>query len=181
MDNYRLSQNAKDNLRDFIKALRKQLKVEKHFSCSLPGGELHCVPTTTNVLNGNRSAFLSFDDKRRNSVVIWYYNPRQWTVSFAILLHELGHYDLNHVPQDPIHELQTELEAWEWAVEAWEYAKPVNRRFPYIWRNMLLDTHYRYSDPYIDHDERNWLDFEEEFYAEKETYRKSKSEEDNSG
>jgi hypothetical protein len=99
-------------------------------------------------------------DRRRADVLVWKYNSRMLTLSWSILLHELGHFCGEETPKStetyPIHfddvliqpfhtYIAREIEAWDWAILKWRLV-PTRRRFPFHFMNACLDSYFFTSD-----------------------------------
>lgn len=114
------------------------------------------------------------NDRRRDFQVLWVYNARQLTLSFASLLHELGHIFNDHAPvihgelrrnTDPYHVvMEQELEAWYWARTKWHLA-PIRRRWPSELEMYFIEGYGNNRRPYLNErheDLLNLMSVEEE-------------------
>jgi len=107
-------------------------------------------PTKKSLLGLVGGVHRVFKDKRYKNQIMTMYNPRQLTLSFANILHELGHeYMRHHVKTIEPHEiLEEELEAWMWARAHWPQV-PVARKFPTLYEEACLDSYTRTEDPFV--------------------------------
>lgn len=104
-------------------------------------------------------------DGRRNKMIIWVYNSRMLTVSFAILLHELGHHygeqtswtkeGERHNQDWGFGNVEDELLAWDWAISKWDLV-PLRTSFPYWYMCACLSS---YFDAYDEEGPNTWSIF----------------------
>ena len=91
-----------------------------------------------------------FHDKRYKNKIVTWYNTRQLTVTFAAMLHELGHEYLNHthIYDGFDQKLESEIEAWDWAHAHWNQV-PVRRRWPILYEEACLNSYAMHLDPFV--------------------------------
>lgn len=165
------------DLESFLEALKECVTIHKGRVYSKVWGiDFIAVPSYTEYKYLSRSAFHYPQDRRFNRQIEWFYNPRQLTYSYAVLLHELGHFVLRHDLSDDnmVSELSDEIEAWEWAMSKWHLV-PLRTRFPQYLMEMLLHTYFRNNDVFVEED---FIELEEIFYGEEKELRNYNADEE---
>ena len=135
----------------------------KQIDTNQRGVRISVKKTSTSAYDQDEGSYvLSYEDRRYSPRIVLKANPREWTLTFATFLHELGHIMNDHAPvtYDRLGNeswlgflLEEELEAWCWARTKW-HTVPLRTRYPFQYEMDMLST-YGYYDPitYYSHDD----------------------------